>query len=396
MPTATPHADAMTETALRLPFHFDPARLEDDLIRIQNADWQAHFNNSIYQGDWSGIALRAVPGSHLALFSDPAADTWADTALLELCPAFKEILESFSCPLLSVRLLRLGPGAVIKEHCDPMLGLDYGEVRIHVVIKTNPDVECSLQRRPYHWSAGECWYADFSCKHSFTNRGDTERIHMVLDCKVNDWLSALLIGLGADALPKASFTQVELPIPQQIETLNDWMMLKNCVAKMQTDKCRLSHERVKLENGAPIRSSDSEDGFYRIGLCTRETRNQQLGCGHTMVRYRLRDIIRALKNSDILTSEDSTKLEQLLDSVSNDIHLLDHQKSDAEKRYAMLQEQLNNPGTQSSEADLIAASEQIASIEIQHDTYVEQIDSIRNRVLSYLEAEAGIARESIA
>lgn len=395
MPTAAPYVDAMTETALRLPFRFDPVRLEDDLNRIHHADWQAHFNNSIYQGDWSGVALRTAPGSPLALFSDPAADTWVDTALLEFCPAFKEVLESFSCPLLSVRLLRLGPGAVIKEHCDPMLGLDYGEVRIHVVIKTNPDVECRLQGKPYHWSAGECWYADFSSKHSFINRGNTERIHMVLDCKVNDWLRTLLTELGADSLPKTSLTPaVAPPIPQQIESLDDWLMLKDCVAKMQTDKCCLSHERVKLENGIPMRSSDTEDSFHRIGLCARETRDQQLGCGHSMARYRLRDVIRALKNSDILTSEDSTTLEQSLDSASNDIYLLDHRKSNAEKHYAMLQEQLNNPSTQFSKADLIAASEQIASIEIQHDTYVEQIGSIRNRVLSCL--EAGIARESIA
>ncbi|MDD1619942.1 MAG: aspartyl/asparaginyl beta-hydroxylase domain-containing protein [Methylococcaceae bacterium] len=393
MPSAASHADAIVETALRLPFQFDPARLEDDLARINTSDWQAHFNNSIYQGDWSGVALRAAPGGHMALYSDPTADTWADTALLEQCPAFKEVMESFACPLLSVRLLRLGPGAIIEAHRDPMLGLDYGEVRIHVVIATNPNVECRLQGRPYHWDAGECWYADFSCTHSFANRGDTERVHMVLDCKVNDWLRALLTQLGEASLPRMpSNRPPPLAIPKQIKTLDDWMMLKERVVLMRAEKCCLAHERVKLENGVPVRGTGTEANFRRIGFCGREIRDQQLGCAHTMVRYQLRDIIRALDNSGMMTAEDSKRLAQLLDSAGNEIQFMDHRKGTAEKHYAILRGQLNSPGTQPSEAALLAASEQIAAMEIRHEGYVKQIGSIRDRVLAYL--EAGIARES--
>ncbi|MFA5017953.1 MAG: aspartyl/asparaginyl beta-hydroxylase domain-containing protein [Methylobacter sp.] len=387
MPSTASHPDAIIETALRLPFQFDPARLEEDLARINSADWQAHFNNSIYRGDWSGVALRAAPGSHMALYSDPAADTWADTALLEQCPAFKEVLESFACPLTSVRLLRLGPGAIIEEHRDPMLGVDYGEVRIHVVIATNPNVECRLQGRPYHWAAGECWYADFSCTHSFVNRGDTERVHMVLDCKVNDWLRGVLSQLGEASLPRMPLIRpAPLTIPKQIETLDDWIMLKERVALMRAEKCCLTHERVKSENGVPVRNTGAEDGFCRIGFCSREIRDHQLGCAHTMVRYQLQDIIRALGNSDIMTAEDSTSLEQLLDSAGNEIQFMDHRKGAAEKHYAILHEQLNNPAMQPSEAALLAASEQIAAIDIQHGACVKQIGSIRDRVLAYLEA----------
>ena len=387
MPSTASHPDAIIETALRLPFQFDPARLEEDLARIDSADWQAHFNNSIYRGDWSGVALRAAPGGHMALYSDPAADTWADTALLEQCPAFKEVLESFACPLTSVRLLRLGPGAIIEEHRDPMLGVDYGEVRIHVVIATNPNVECRLQGRPYHWAAGECWYADFSCTHSFVNRGDTERVHMVLDCKVNDWLRGVLTQLGEASLPRMPlFRPAPLTIPKQIETLDDWIMLKERVALMRAEKCCLAHERVKSENGVPVRNTGAEDGFCRIGFCSREIRDHQLGCAHTMVRYQLQDIIRALGNSDIMTAEDSTSLEQLLDSAGNEIQFMDHRKGAAEKHYAILHEQLNNPAMQPSEAALLAASEQIAAIDIQHGACVKQIGSIRDRVLAYLEA----------
>lgn len=102
------------------------------------------------------------------------------------------MLGTFRCPLLSVRLLRLGPGALIKEHRDPMLGLDYGEARLHVVVSTNPGVTCRIDGTEQHWAAGECWYADFNRPHSFANRGETERVHLVLDCKADDWLRQLL------------------------------------------------------------------------------------------------------------------------------------------------------------------------------------------------------------
>jgi len=179
---------------LRLPVHFDTTRLQEDLARVPTQAWLAHFNQRIYEGDWSGVPLRAVPGSAIPIYSDPNAQTWEDTPLLTQCPYFQEVLQYFCCPLLSVRLLRLGPGAIIQEHRDPMLGLDYGEARIHVVVSTNPDVACRIAGIDQHWAAGECWYADFNQPHSFSNRGKTERIHMLLDCVVNDWLRTLLLG----------------------------------------------------------------------------------------------------------------------------------------------------------------------------------------------------------
>jgi len=181
-----------TVTARRLPLSFDVGELQADLAAVAEADWQAHFNRAVYEGDWSAAALRAVPGGHNAIYSDPSAEQWADTELLARCPHFQAALAQFACPLLSARLLRLTPGAVIKEHRDYGLGLDAGEVRLHLVVATNPDVECRIDGVSYYWAAGECWYADFGLPHYFANRGDTERVHLVLDCRVNDWLLKLL------------------------------------------------------------------------------------------------------------------------------------------------------------------------------------------------------------
>ena len=35
---------------------------------------------------------------------------------------------------------------------------------------------------------GEAWYLNFSLEHSVRNGGATDRIHLVIDCIVNDWI----------------------------------------------------------------------------------------------------------------------------------------------------------------------------------------------------------------
>jgi len=190
----------------RLALNFDPNKLAADLATLAATDWQAHFNHEVYQGDWSAIALRAASNGHNAIYSDPSATHWADTELLQQCSYFQQILAGFTCPLLSVRLLRLAPGAMIKEHKDSGLGLALGEIRLHIVVSTNPKVECWIDGKSYHWAEGECWYADFGLTHSFINRGDTDRVHIVLDCRVNDWL-LMQLNNAAPGIPQLSQTQ---------------------------------------------------------------------------------------------------------------------------------------------------------------------------------------------
>lgn len=179
--------------AVKLPFFFDPLKLRNDLLKINLAEWQPHFNQAIYEGEWSAVPLRVNEASQLNIYSDPnPKGEWINAPKLQECPYFQKVINAFQCPLLSVRLLKLAPGALIKPHKDYFLGLDYGEVRLHVVVVTNSKTHCKIGGQNYHWQAGESWYGDFGQIHSFANNGEIDRIHMVIDCKVNDWLVALL------------------------------------------------------------------------------------------------------------------------------------------------------------------------------------------------------------
>lgn len=181
---------------IKLPLTFDPADLQADLRQVAPDEWQAHFNSRYYEGDWSGVALRALGGNAAQLYPDPTAKEFADTPILTRCANLQQALAAFHCPLQSVRLLKVGPGSRIREHKDYNLSLEDGEIRLHVPITTNPEVEFFVDGERVGMQAGECWYINFNLPHRVANLGATTRIHLVMDCVVNDWLRALIPETG--------------------------------------------------------------------------------------------------------------------------------------------------------------------------------------------------------
>jgi Aspartyl/Asparaginyl beta-hydroxylase len=179
---------------VRLPVRFDAARLAQDVAGLTEDDWLPHFNTSYYVGDWSGVPLRSVGGRSDRLYPDPAAsEPYADTEILRRCPGISAALAELRCEPTSVRLLRLGPGARVREHRDYRLSHADGEVRLHVPVITGPDADFVLAGTPVHMAAGECWYIDVTYPHRVTNAGWFERVHLVIDALVNDWLTATLL-----------------------------------------------------------------------------------------------------------------------------------------------------------------------------------------------------------
>lgn len=176
--------------SLQLPFVFDPVQLKAEIANIPADLWVNHFNTSIYEGDWSGLALRSVGGKPMQLYPDPtASDSFADTELLGQCPYYQSVLATFKCQLTAVRLLRLKAGSNIREHRDYRLGYEDGEVRLHIPVITNPDVAFFLQGERIMMQEGECWYLNVNLPHRVDNQSKTDRIHLVVDCIVNDWLA---------------------------------------------------------------------------------------------------------------------------------------------------------------------------------------------------------------
>lgn len=176
-------------------FRFNADKLQKDLAYIREK-WVEHFNTSYYDGNWSGIPLRAPVERNHELSAGDNNSEYEDTPLFQELPYFQEVVNYFECPATSVRLLKLSPGSAIKEHKDADLSFWYGFARLHVPITTNEDVHFIVDGRELPMKPGECWFAEFCKPHSVQNQGSTDRIHLVIDVEVNDWLRELFENEG--------------------------------------------------------------------------------------------------------------------------------------------------------------------------------------------------------
>lgn len=179
---------------LKLPLTFDAAEMRRELGELERDAWIEHFVKQNYAGDWSVVPLRApATAKHpvMMIYADPSCTEFVDTPLLARCPYFQKVLASFACELEAARLMKLTPGSVIKEHTDVDLAFESGQVRIHVPVLTNPGVEFYLNGRRVIMGEGECWYLRLSDPHRVSNLGTTDRVHLVIDARVNDWVREL-------------------------------------------------------------------------------------------------------------------------------------------------------------------------------------------------------------
>lgn len=179
------------KAAVKLPLSFDPTKVQADLERIDPAEWLTHFNTNYFEGGWTGVALRAPLGNAQTLHA-PAAQKYVDTAVMLRCPNIFSALGLLRCALKSVRLLKLTAGSSIREHSDDDLGWEAGEVRLHAPIITNPEVEFFLNGQRVVMEEGEVWYLDLTLPHRVENRSNADRIHLVIDCLLNDWLRTMI------------------------------------------------------------------------------------------------------------------------------------------------------------------------------------------------------------
>jgi hypothetical protein len=205
---------------LQLPFRFDPGKLRADLALIAPAEWIPHLQRRHYDGQWSGAPLRSPGGAtHSIVPESLDGAAFADTPLLARCAYFQEVLATFRCPLLAVRLLRLHAGSHIAEHVDHALEFEQGQVRIHIPIVTSDDVKFFLDGMRLAMAPGEAWYTNVNLPHSVENHGTIDRIHLVLDCSVDGWLRELFARASNSSLPEGHAARLRATTPIAVPAL---------------------------------------------------------------------------------------------------------------------------------------------------------------------------------
>ncbi|HEX4877392.1 MAG TPA: aspartyl/asparaginyl beta-hydroxylase domain-containing protein [Chitinophagaceae bacterium] len=231
---------------LQLPFYFDVQQMQEELMQLQDKQWPLHYQTRHFEGEWSALALRSIDGTAANPIISPLEDAaYHDTELLQRSPYYQEVLKKFECPLLSVRLLKLSTGSVIKEHTDAELCFESGLARFHIPISTNDAVEFFLQGESIHLKEGECWYCNFNMPHSLANKGDTDRIHLVIDATVNEWIKELF---SSDAVINKK--EIDDPAPPGMdehtkrETIRHLRMMNTATSNQLADEMENSLHRT--------------------------------------------------------------------------------------------------------------------------------------------------------
>ena len=178
---------------LQLPFDLNAMQSE---LSLAGKQWKLHFNTYHYSGSWTVLPLRSPGGNDDNIIPDlmGANTEYRDTGYMTNFPSAKKLLTGLRCQVLAARFLNLQAGAVIKQHRDHELAFEKGEARLHFPVITNPDVEFYCEDDRVILNEGECWYLNANLPHRVSNNGSADRIHLVVDCKVNDWLKDIVNG----------------------------------------------------------------------------------------------------------------------------------------------------------------------------------------------------------
>jgi len=175
---------------LKLPFRFDKNRLLESLQQIDVGDWVSHPNVNAYKGGWLATSLRSTTGKTKEIVAIEE-HTYQDTPLLKKSPYIQELLKTFQTTIEAVRYMNLRADSIIQEHCDRGSCYDDGLIRIHIPITTNDKVAFNLNGESHNMQIGECYYIDANTPHSVKNLGDSDRVHLLIDCHVNEWVEAI-------------------------------------------------------------------------------------------------------------------------------------------------------------------------------------------------------------
>ena len=203
----------------QLSMPVDIASIQQE-VKALTAPWNLHFNKMHYEGEWTVLPLRVPGGDSNRIVPDNIhEEEVVDTPQMKACPSIQKLIADFQCPILSVRLLKLKTGAIIKPHRDHELSFENGEARLHFPVFTNDGVEFYIEDELLRMREGQCWYINANLPHSVSNKGETDRIHLVIDCKVNDWLTALFDTAEKKYVPAEAMREETLKVIESLRMM---------------------------------------------------------------------------------------------------------------------------------------------------------------------------------
>ena len=146
---------------------------------------------SDYQsGGWHTAML--YNGSGNAAVNEIAEGHAKPTEIMEQLPQTKAFLEKLGLDYFAVRVAKADPGAYLWEHKDYIeLGAS-NKLRLHLPVKSNPQACMQFSNFSVQMATGYLWKLSPVVNHAISNEGPEERIHLILDCYVNENLENMV------------------------------------------------------------------------------------------------------------------------------------------------------------------------------------------------------------
>lgn len=180
---------------VRLPFSWDPERLRAEIVAMGLAPF-TYYAVKALRSPAHLVDPTLPPPPPADDYADGTWTDWKDTAYLRESPYLQQILATFAehTRVHLVRVLRLAPGAQVKEHTDPTLGLhiERSMVRLTIPVQAGPNMRFYLNDSALEMQPGECWYLRLTDPHRIDNPDDIERINVTIDVLPNAWLREVI------------------------------------------------------------------------------------------------------------------------------------------------------------------------------------------------------------
>lgn len=156
----------------------DKLMIDKTLIELKNYNWQPVWADKRYAGEhWMTCPL-------IEEFNKTPNFTKFELASL--------IEQKMKCKIKNLMFYAMLPGGDIPPHRDMVGNVGFGGLRLHVPIITNEKVNFIVAGKKVIMGVGDLWALDTSYTHSVSNFGSENRIHLVMDVIVNEWVLSLL------------------------------------------------------------------------------------------------------------------------------------------------------------------------------------------------------------
>lgn len=191
-------------------------RLEDAQLRavqheVANLDTQwTNVYSDYHTGGWQTLSLlnrTSKPTDTIIEDCEPV-----ETSLLKQMPETHALLRGLDFRYMWARLARLEVSAFMHEHRDYQELKNVRRLRLHIPVITNPFSSIVIDRTRIHLALGYIWKLNPIHRHAAANFGKEPRIHIILDCYVDEALEALVSGETLDPI-----CIYKLPVPSERE-----------------------------------------------------------------------------------------------------------------------------------------------------------------------------------